>query len=242
MKGFHLRSRLVFVIQLTFLFLCMTAGGQTESNLHPQNSNPIYPVLIIGLLALNGYLFWRMKKAKQQAAIPLSAHANESRDIQNNDDRIPGTHEKEWREIFQLFGQPTVLIDPDQSIVAANRAFERVSGLTEKELCGKKCFDVFHGLTGGSPPDRCPFEKIRRAEMPESFDTELDLFGGAHWLSCKPILDEQNQLKKVIHIATDILERRDFEKKLYSLSIKLETILTEIPDIVAEVNEKKVYT
>mgnify|MGYP000851695779 FL=1 len=147
----------------------------------------------------------------------------------------------EWRNIFQAIGHPTIIVDKDQNVIAANRATIQASGFTEDELRGQKCYEIFHGKECHHPPKECPFGKILSSHHVETFEMEIEALNGIYLISCTPLLDRNGQIEKAIHIATDVTERKNFENRLRSLSTRLETILAEIPDIVAEVNENHEY-
>lgn len=43
---------------------------------------------------------------------------------------------------------------------------------------------------------------------------EIDALGGVFHVTCTPVFDERGQIRKIIHIATDISERKRTEEKL----------------------------
>ncbi len=57
----------------------------------------------------------------------------------------------------------------------------------------------------------------------ETVEMEIEALGGIYLVSCTPVLDDAGQLKKIIHIATDITERKRMEEELLKIE-KLESI------------------
>ncbi len=130
--------------------------------------------------------------------------------------------QQEWEEIFQAIGHPTLILDPQHNVIAANRATVRVTGKPLGELVGKKCHEVFHGTV--TPPKSCPLEQMRLSGHVETADMEVEAIGGVFMVSCTPVLDEQGELQKVIHIATDITERKRAESNLHRRNLELELL------------------
>jgi len=125
--------------------------------------------------------------------------------------------DKEWHEIFQAIGQPTIILDKDFNIIKANRRTLETTGLSEQELVGKKCYEIFHN---GLPPN-CPMRKMLVSNEHESMEMEVELFRGHFMVSCTPVLDESGQLEKVIHIATDISQLKEQEAESLRLKDQL---------------------
>ncbi|CAG0934308.1 two-component system, OmpR family, sensor histidine kinase VicK [Rhodocyclaceae bacterium] len=119
-----------------------------------------------------------------------------------------------WESIFQGLAHPTVILDPRHVIIAANRAVVKASGMSEGELAGRKCYEVFHNPGSTEPPRGCPMEKLLLSEGVETVEMEMEAFGGVYLVSCTPVFDEGGNLDKIIHIATDITARKRAEEAL----------------------------
>lgn len=116
---------------------------------------------------------------------------------------------EEWENIFQAIGHPTLILDPDHKIITANLATIKATGMSTAELVGKKCWEIFHRTN--QPPSGCPCEKMMRSGHLETVEMEIEALGGIFLVSCTPVLDAAGKLEKVIHIATDITERKRAE-------------------------------
>ena len=119
-----------------------------------------------------------------------------------------------WDDIFNAIGHPAIILDRDHRVIAANSASIRLTALPREEIIGKYCYEVFHRHSGNAPLEGCPMEKMLRSGSMESTDMEIEALDGIFMVSCTPILDENGMLDKVIHIATDITERKRTENAL----------------------------
>ncbi|HAJ28351.1 MAG TPA: hypothetical protein DCG53_14110 [Syntrophus sp. (in: bacteria)] len=129
---------------------------------------------------------------------------------------------KDWENIFQAIGHPTVILDPQHKIIAANKAVVCASDLSLTELLGKKCCEIFHDKDTISPPKFCPMESLLASGQVETEDMEMEAFGGVFLVSCTPVFDQQGRIEKIIHIATDITDRKQAEDEIRCLNADLE--------------------
>lgn len=159
---------------------------------------------------------------------------------------------KEWENIFQAIGHPTLILGPDQGLLAINRAGERLAGQSAQELIGRKCFDVFHGTS--EPPDGCPFRKMEQSRAVETSGMELETLGRFFLVSCTPVLDGDGNIEKIIHLATDITDQKQSDLALRHAEQRYRNLFEEAPvmyvitrnragsPIIAECNELFVRT
>jgi PAS domain S-box-containing protein len=134
---------------------------------------------------------------------------------------------KEWQEIFEAIGHATIVMDTGHTILGANRAAVRAVGKPAEEILGKKCYEIFHGRQ--QPPEGCPLEKLLASGAIETVEMEMEGLGGVFLVSCTPILDERDQVKGIIHIATDITARRRAENEQREAHQKLQAIIQASP-------------
>ncbi|MCX8038895.1 MAG: PAS domain S-box protein, partial [Candidatus Sumerlaeia bacterium] len=114
--------------------------------------------------------------------------------------------QEEWETIFQAIGHPALILDAGQNILTANRAALLATGKSVHELRGRKCWEVFHGKQ--TSPVSCPVQRMIESGHVESADMEVEALGGWYVVSCTPVYDYQGQLRRIIHIATDITDRK----------------------------------
>ena len=136
----------------------------------------------------------------------------------------------DWEDIFQAIGHPTLILDPEHKVIEVNRAVAKATGATEEELRGKKCYEIFHGTD--QPPEGCPFEKMSASGRLETIEMEMEALGGWFLVSCTPVFDEKGDLRNIIHIATDITERKRLEEILEKERQELKLIINASPIII----------
>ncbi len=135
---------------------------------------------------------------------------------------------RDWEGIFQAIGHPTLILDTSHRVVHANAAAEKATGRAVKDLIGKKCHEIFHN--SDQAPEGCPFEKMLTTGQLETMEMEIEALNGTFLVSCTPMLDNEGRLEKVIHIATDITERKRAEEALREHALMLEKLLQGAAD------------
>ena len=149
----------------------------------------------------------------------------------------------EWETIFNGMPHPTVILDSNHNILSVNKKTLMKSGMTEESMKKLKCWQVFHRPGTICPPERCPFEKMVKENNDGTYESEMEAFGGYYMVSCTPILDDDGKLEKVIHIATDITERKNAENRLSKSEKKyrdlIENSLIGVYTICLDMNHSK---
>jgi PAS domain S-box-containing protein len=120
--------------------------------------------------------------------------------------------QKEWEEIFQAIGHPTVILDRQHTVTAANRAAAAAAGMQAEALVGRRCYEIFHDTE--APPAGCPMLSMLALDRMAMIEMEMDALGGTFLVSCTPVRGDEGDLEKVIHIATDVSERVRAEEAL----------------------------
>ncbi|MEA2039976.1 MAG: PAS domain-containing protein, partial [Thermodesulfobacteriota bacterium] len=137
---------------------------------------------------------------------------------------------RNFKEIFQEIGQPSIILDPQHRIMSANRNIMEISGRSEEELIGKKCFEIFHGTD--QPPEGCPLEKIRISGQRETAIMEVEALNRPFLVSCTPMLDDSGRLEQVVHIATDMTGLRRAEQMLKESEEKYRILFERSTDAI----------
>lgn len=137
---------------------------------------------------------------------------------------------KEWQDIFNAIGHPTFILDPQHTIIAANRAVLRQLGKSEADVLGKSCYELFHAST--CPPATCPMQTLLRTGAMQTVEMEMQTVAGTFLVACTPVLDAQGRLEKIIHIATDITELKRVQAELQEANARFYALVEGIPDIV----------
>ncbi|MCU0728313.1 MAG: PAS domain-containing protein, partial [Planctomycetes bacterium] len=115
---------------------------------------------------------------------------------------------------FHAIGHPALILNAERTILAANQAVSKLIGKPSSEIVGRPCFEVFHDPGGEGPPPDCPVGRLSAGAGLQTGEMEMRTLGGVFLVSCTPVLDSQGRLQKIIHIATDITQRRSAEKAL----------------------------
>lgn len=123
-----------------------------------------------------------------------------------------GMQSERWEEVFQGVHQPIVILDPGHVILEANCMVQEATGLSEEELRGKKCYELFHGAD--EPPPGCPMVAMLASGRPETSEMDVETLGRMFMVSVTPIFDDHSHLERIVHVATDITERKRLEAQL----------------------------
>jgi two-component system cell cycle sensor histidine kinase/response regulator CckA len=203
----------------------LTGGHAVQIFADPQAANHLRDTLLTQgsvagiehqLRKKDGSLFW--------AALTLTAVRDDHGDIQYVDGIVEDITERkqareslrrarrEWENIFQAIGHPALILDSQHRILAANRAAAEAVGRSEQQLLGERCCDLFHGTN--QPPASCPLQDMLVSRHLETTEIEMEAIGGTYLVSCTPVLDDQGNLDKVIHIATDITDLKQAEEEV----------------------------
>jgi two-component system cell cycle sensor histidine kinase/response regulator CckA len=135
---------------------------------------------------------------------------------------------REWEDIFQTIGHSTLILDPQHRVLAANRATVKATGRSEKELCDKKCYEIFHRTN--EPPKWCPMEKMLISGHFETIEMEIETLGGTFLVSCTPMHDDTGCLARVIHFATDVSKRKRAGEALRKSKSMLQAVFDGISE------------
>ena len=133
--------------------------------------------------------------------------------------------------IFSHIGHPVIVIDPEFEILYINSVAEeklRKKGI--EKVIGEKCYRVFHNRD--VPLESCPCYRMIESAQVETSEVEMEVLGGTYLVSVTPLY-KNGELDKIIHLAIDVTEQKEAEKKLKTLY--------EIGDIIHEI-EKGILT
>lgn len=119
--------------------------------------------------------------------------------------------QRNWEAIFRAVGHPMMVLAPDRTILAANEATAQLVGRSVEEVVGLKCSDAVHGC---AVPCGCPFQTMLESGRIESAEMLLELSGRTYLVSCTPVKGPDGELEKVIHMTTDITDRKRAENAL----------------------------
>jgi len=135
-----------------------------------------------------------------------------------------------WQSFFHALPQPVMILDPEYTVMAANLATFEVTGKTENEIVGRKCYELFHGTNQPSSP--CPIEKL----LPESWspptEIEAETFSRTFLVSCTPIHDGEGKISRILHLATDITDLKEARRALEESREQYRIHFPHVSDVV----------
>ncbi len=119
--------------------------------------------------------------------------------------------ESELSNIFESINDMIFFTDAESTIVRANKAVLKRAGMTESEIIGKKCYEIFHG---SEQPKQCPQLKTLKYKEPFVEEIEEPLLGGIFVESCSPIFDLSGKMTGSVHISHDITEMNSLKERV----------------------------
>jgi len=137
---------------------------------------------------------------------------------------------RDWRSLFHAIPQPVIILDPEYTVTAANLSVLKVTGKTESEIIGRKCYELFHGAAGS--PANCPMNKVLSAGWSPPVEMEVEAFSRTFLVSCTPIHNEEGKMARILHLATDITDLKETRKALKESMEQYYTHFAHVSDIV----------
>lgn len=112
--------------------------------------------------------------------------------------------EAELENMFRSISDMVYITDGNYNIKNINKAVVERMGLSEKEIIGKKCHEVFHRK--GEPPHTCPHHKTVQTKKAHVEEIEDAYLGGTFLISSSPIMDSATNFLGTVNIVRDITE------------------------------------
>ena len=128
---------------------------------------------------------------------------------------------REWVSTFDAMSDWVSLIDLKYRILRSNRAGESFVSLPTEEMIGRTCCELTHGTE--EPIPECPMQKMLQTHQRETVDLYMQEMHRWLRISVDPVMDEDENLVKAVHIVRDITELKRMEEERLK-SMKLESI------------------
>ena len=120
--------------------------------------------------------------------------------------------EQQLENIFESMSDMVYFNSSDYVIKRINRAVMTKLKLTEEQILGRKCYELFHGTT--EPYVRCPHHKTVSTKQAYIEELEDHHLGGTFLTSSSPIFDTSGEFIGSVHVVRDITELKELQKKL----------------------------
>ncbi len=120
--------------------------------------------------------------------------------------------EQQLENIFESMSDMVYFNSKDYEIKSVNKAVCNKLGLPASQIIGKKCYEVFHGMS--EPYEKCPHHKTvstKKAYIEEIYDPNM---GGTFLTSSSPIFDLTGEFIGSVHVVRDISELKSLREKL----------------------------
>jgi PAS domain S-box-containing protein len=135
----------------------------------------------------------------------------------------------QWEDTFNSITDMITVHDKDCNIIQANKAARQILGLPlSGNKFGAKCFRHYHGTE--SPPAGCPSCPCLTTGLASSYELFESHLNRYLEILAIPRFDRNRQLIGLIHVARDITERKQAEKRVRTFSQEI---------IVAREEERK---
>ncbi len=135
----------------------------------------------------------------------------------------------ELSQIFNTAVDGMRVIDKDFNVLKNSQTFLTLSGVSESEASGRKCYEVFFGNLCHSP--KCPLTRIMGGEERVVCEVEKERSDGTKTpciLTATPFRELDGQLIGIVEDFRNITERRRAEERLKETMVELERSNAEL--------------
>jgi len=136
---------------------------------------------------------------------------------------------KEWQKTFNAISDGVCIVDKSGGkILQCNMAMTKFLKLPYKEIIGRSCCELLHGSP--EPAKMCPLVRMCKTSRIETTDFEV----GDKWLRIKvyPLKDNNGQIVRAVHIASDITEQKKANRALQESENKFRLAFANAQDAI----------
>ncbi len=132
-----------------------------------------------------------------------------------------------WERTFDAIPDMIAIVDTDFRLMRVNKAMADRLGATAQGCAGLCCYAVVHGTD--SPPPYCPHLRTVRDCREHTTELSEKRLGGDFVVSTSPIFDSTGKMIGSVHVARDITERKNAERRLNGQLHFMQQLLDSIP-------------
>ena len=140
-----------------------------------------------------------------------------------------------WRRIFSSYPDYLFILDRHFKILEANKACERIFGMSRQQLKQKHCFEVSHRRK--SPLANCPC--VRTLKTKKAAAEYVDILGRKVLVLTFPLLDKKGKIEAIVHIAKDISDIMSLEKELSERERFFRLLFEELREAVLVLDHRR---
>lgn len=131
----------------------------------------------------------------------------------------------QWQATFDAVNDSICVLDAEWTITQANKATMDILDLPADQIIGKKCFELVHGTS--EPIVDCPVHRIEQTRSRESESVQV----GERWIEviADPLFGIDNKLQGVVHIMSDVTDRKNQNEALHQSEETLSSIFKAAP-------------
>jgi PAS domain S-box-containing protein len=133
---------------------------------------------------------------------------------------------RDWESTFDSVSDMVMVVDSQQRLRRVNVALAEQLGATPRDLVGKLCYEVIHGLN--YPPDYCPHASLMKEREHHAMEYDEDRLGGTMQVHCSSLFDSEGQSWGVVHVFRNVTERKQFERRLQKQNVFLNNVLESL--------------
>ena len=139
-----------------------------------------------------------------------------------------------------------LIINPDYTIVFANRTFCDLCGTTSDTILGRKCYEILHHspfpCAGKDVPEQqCVHRQVFATGLPFVVRHSHTLADGSEKLlqiSSSPLLDEKGTITRLMSVIRDCIEEKELQDTLDSTLTEHKAMLNNSPYYLSYVDRE----
>ncbi|HDZ62793.1 MAG TPA: PAS domain-containing protein [Nitrospirae bacterium] len=119
---------------------------------------------------------------------------------------------EEWISTFNSITDYVLIVDREYRVIRANRALLDRLEMTNQELAGKKCFELFCGKN--STPDGCPIHETLDTGKPSMKEINYSRLVGHFLVAASPLSVKDDEITGIVYVVKDITERHNLQLQM----------------------------
>jgi PAS domain S-box-containing protein len=131
----------------------------------------------------------------------------------------------DWERTFDSVPDLITLLDNNHGIIRVNQAMAKALGITPQKCVGLTCYEHVHGTK--CPPDFCPHAKTVQDGKEHVEEVHEPRLGGDFLVSTTPLMDEEGRMVGSVHVARNITDHKQMQRKLEEYAAHLEELVQE---------------